>query len=134
MPDEVFEFDGVVEKKFNDFLTLLLIALILFVLETAYHLFNIIADLNTNSEDIYSNKIYPLIILTNFSILVNTTWHCWQCLQLQKIYLTTQDTAYIIPLWVYKKNMALYLFAYTLLHFVVNILYFFIFQVFFKNI
>ena len=120
MPDEVFEFDGVVEKKFNDFLTLLLIALILFVLETAYHLFNIIADLNTNSEDIYSNKIYPLIILTNFSILVNTTWHCWQCLQLQKIYLATQSKIYIIPLWSYKKVLLLFFSIYITFTFFVD--------------
>ena len=121
MPDEVFEFDGVVEKKFNDFLTLLLIALILFVLETAYHLFNIIADLNTNSEDIYSNKIYPLIILTNFSILVNTTWHCWQCLQLQKIYLATQSKIYIIPLWSYKKILLFFFSIYITFTFFVDV-------------
>ena len=134
MPDDVFEFDAVVEKRMNDFLTLLVVALISLVLASIYYLNNDISLYLEQEQSSVFNLINLFIQTIKLLVVGFVTWQCWQCLQLQKIYLTTQDTAYIIPLWVYKKNMALYLFAYTLLHFVVNILYFFIFQVFFKNI
>ena len=134
MPDDVFEFDAVVEKRMNDFLTLLVVALISLVLASIYYLNHYISLYLEQEQNTILDLVNLFIQSIKLLIIGFATWQCWQCLQLQKIYLTTQDTAYIIPLWVYKKNMALYLFAYTLLYFVVNIFYFFIFQVFFKNI